>query len=186
MAALSEALATQFGGRLECLILSDEEKDKMDKADLVEKISEEAAARYEAKEAEFGSEQLREIERVILLKVVDSKWTEHIDDMDQMRQGIQLRAYGQRDPVVEFKFLSYDMFDELNTNIQLDTIKALFNIRIQAAPPEREQVAKATFTNRDESASSGPKVRKQPKIGRNAPCPCGSGKKYKDCCGKNA
>jgi preprotein translocase subunit SecA len=129
---------------------------------------------------------MRELERVMLLRVVDSKWMDHIDDMDQMRQGIQLRAYGQRDPIVEYKFMSYDMFDELNHNIQLDTIKALFNIRMQVAPPEREQVAKATFTNKDDSAVSTPKKRKEPKVGRNEPCPCGSGKKYKDCCGKNA
>ena len=182
---LSEALTTEFGGKLECLVLTEEEKDKMDKEQLADRITEEATARYEKKEAEFGSEQMRELERVILLRVVDTKWMDHIDDMDQMRQGIQLRAYGQRDPIVEFKFISYDMFDELNTNIQLDTIRSLFNIRLQVAPPEREQVAKATFTNKDDSASSGPKRRKEPKIGRNEPCPCGSGKKYKDCCGRN-
>ena len=183
---LTEALVPQFGGRLECLALNDEQKDKMGKEELVSLIAEEAEKRYEAKETEFGTEQMRELERVILLRVVDSKWMDHIDDMDQMRQGIRLRAYGQRDPIVEYKFLSYDMFDELNTNIQLDTIRSLFNIRIQAAPPEREQVAKPTSTNKDDSSSSGPKRRKQPKIGRNDPCPCGSGRKYKDCCGKNA
>jgi preprotein translocase subunit SecA len=183
---LTEALTTQFGGRIECLNLTDEEKDKMDKETLVEKITEEATARYNSKEENFGSENMRELERVMLLRVVDSKWMDHIDDMDQMRQGIQLRAYGQRDPIVEYKFMSYDMFDELNHNIQLDTIKALFNIRMQVAPPEREQVAKATFTNKDDSAVSTPKKRKEPKVGRNEPCPCGSGKKYKDCCGKNA
>ena len=182
---LTEALALEFGGRLECLSLTDEEKDKMGKTELVDKIAEEASARYEAKEQEFGTDNMRELERVILLKVVDSKWMDHIDDMDQMRQGIQLRAYGQRDPIVEYKFISYDMFDELNKNIQLDTIKALFNIRFQAAPPEREQVAKPTATNKDDSASSAPKTRKQPKVGRNDPCPCGSGLKYKNCCGKN-
>ena len=183
---LAEALVPQFAGRLDCLALSDEEKDKIDKELLTEKIASEATARYDAKEAEFGAENMRELERVILLRVVDTKWMDHIDDMDQMRQGIQLRAYGQRDPIVEFKFISYDMFDELNTNIQLDTIRSLFNIRLQVAPPEREQVAKATFTNKDDSASSAPKRRKEPKIGRNEPCPCGSGKKYKDCCGRNA
>jgi preprotein translocase subunit SecA len=183
---LTEALTTQFGGRIECLNLTDEEKDKMDKETLVEKITEEATARYNSKEENFGSENMRELERVMLLRVVDSKWMDHIDDMDQMRQGIQLRAYGQRDPIVEYKFMSYDMFDELNHNIQLDTIKALFNIRMQVAPPEREQVAKATFTNKDDSAVSTPKKRKEPKVGRNELCPCGSGKKYKDCCGKNA
>jgi preprotein translocase subunit SecA len=183
---LTEALTTQFGGRIECLNLTDEEKDKMDKETLVEKITEEATARYNSKEENFGSENMRELERVMLLRVVDSKWMDHIDDMDQMRQGIQLRAYGQRDPIVEYKFMSYDMFDELNHNIQLDTIKALFNIRMQVAPPEREQVAKPTFTNKDDSAVSTPKKRKEPKVGRNELCPCGSGKKYKDCCGKNA
>ena len=157
----------------------------MGKEELVNRITEEASARYEAREQEFGTDNTRELERVILLKVVDSKWMDHIDDMDQMRQGIQLRAYGQRDPIVEYKFISYDMFDELNRNIQIDTLKALFNIRFQAAPPEREQVAKPTATNKDDSASSGPKTRKQPKVGRNDPCPCGSGLKYKNCCGKN-
>ena len=186
LVGLSEALTPQFGGKMECLVLTEEQKDKMGKEELVNLIVEEAEKRYEAKEAEFGTEQMRELERVILLRVVDSKWMDHIDDMDQMRQGIRLRAYGQRDPIVEYKFLSYDMFDELNANIQLDTIRSLFNIRIQAAPPEREQVAKPTATNKDDSASSAPKRRKEPKIGRNDPCPCGSGRKYKDCCGKNA
>ncbi len=183
---LTEATAMQFGGRLDCLLLSDEEKNSLDKDQIVERIIQEATARYNSKEADFGEENMRELERVILLRVVDAKWMDHIDDMDQLRQGIRLRAYGQRDPIVEFKFIAGEMWDELNLNIQLETVRSLFNVRMQVAPPEREQVAKPTATNRDDSASSGPKVRKEPKIGRNAPCPCGSGKKYKDCCGRNA
>ena len=165
--------------------LTDEEKNNFKKEDLVEKIYEECAAIYDKKEEEFGREFLREVERVILLRAVDSRWMDHIDDMDQMRQGIALRSYGQRDPLVEYKFLSFDMFEEMSNNIQIETVRGLFHVR-PAVTVEREQVAQPIATNRDDSASSGPKKRKEPKIGRNDPCPCGSGKKYKNCCGREA
>jgi len=136
------------------------------------------------KEEEIG-EAMREVERVILLRVIDQKWTDHIDDMDQMRQGISLRAYAQRDPIIEYKFLSFDMFEELSHNIQNDTIRSLFNTRVAMAPEKREQVSKDMFTNMDTSLKSGPKKRTSKKVGRNEPCTCESGKKYKHCCGIN-
>jgi len=138
---------------------------------------------YDAKEEELTPERMREIERVIMLRVIDQKWMDHIDDMDQMRQGISLRAYAQRDPLLEYKFISYDMFEELSQNIQTDTIKALFRVRV-AVQPERQRVAKEMFTNKDESATKAPIKRKEAKVGRNDPCSCGSGQKYKHCCGR--
>ena len=128
-------------------------------------------------------EQFREVERVILLKVIDRKWMDHIDDMDQLRQGIGLQAYGQRDPVVEYKFAGFDMFDAMIDSIAEETIKVLTHIKIEQKV-EREQVAKATGTNKDDSAVNTPKKRKTKKIQPNDPCPCGSGKKYKQCCGR--
>ncbi|MBQ6554924.1 MAG: SEC-C domain-containing protein, partial [Firmicutes bacterium] len=180
---LSDGLFPIFG--IKPVALTDEEKNNFKKEDLVEKIYEECAAIYDKKEEEFGREFLREVERVILLRAVDSRWMDHIDDMDQMRQGIALRSYGQRDPLVEYKFLSFDMFEEMSNNIQIETVRGLFHVR-PAVTVEREQVAQPIATNRDDSASSGPKKRKEPKIGRNDPCPCGSGKKYKNCCGREA
>ena len=153
------------------------------KQDIIEKLFDEAKEIYISKENEFGSEQMREIERVIALRMVDQHWMDHIDNMDQMRQGISLRAYAQRDPLVEYKFLSYDMFEEMSNNIQLDTVRGLFNVRIEV-PPEREQISKEISTNSD-SVEKKPIQRKEAKVGRNDPCPCGSGKKYKQCCGKN-
>ena len=136
------------------------------------------------KEAEFPeAEAVRELERVVLLKVIDRKWMDHIDDMDQLRQGIGLQAYGQRDPLVEYKMSGYDMFDGMINNIQEDTIRLLFHVRIEQKV-EREQVAKVTGTNRDESLQKGPKKRENVKVYPNDPCPCGSGKKYKQCCGR--
>jgi len=146
-----------------------------------ERIFNDAAAIYDKKEAEIG-DQMREVERVILLRVIDQKWTDHIDDMDQMRQGITLRAYAQRDPIIEYKFLSFDMFDELSQNIQNDTVKGLFNVRMAMAPEKREQVSKDMFTNIDTTQVRAPKKRVDKKVGRNDNCPCGSGKKYKHCC----
>lgn len=166
------------------VIISDEDKENLKRQDLIDKLFNEAKEIYQAKENEFGTEQMREIERIITLRMVDQHWMDHIDNMDQMRQGISLRAYAQRDPLVEYKFLSYDMFEEMSNNIQLDTVRGLFNVRIEI-PPEREQVAKETSTNAEPSEKV-PMQRKQAKIGRNDPCPCGSGKKYKQCCGKNA
>ena len=164
--------------------LSKEDIQLITKEKLVDRIFEAAKAKYDAREEEFGSEIIRELERVITLRVVDSKWMDHIDDMDRMRQGIALRSYGQRDPLVEYQFISYDMFDELRRNIQTDIVRGMFHVRVMTAP-EREQVAQPTSTNMDDSSVSKPKVRKEEKIGRNDPCPCGSGLKYKNCCGKD-
>ncbi len=163
-------------------ILTEDEKQTLTRDALKEKLYKDALAIYEAKEREFTPERMREIERIILLRVIDQKWMDHIDDMDQMRQGINLRAYAQRDPLVEYKFLSFEMFDELSNNIQTDTIKGLFNVRI-ATEPQKAEAPKEMFTNKDESAVKQPKRRKDTKVGRNEPCPCGSGKKYKHCHG---
>ena len=149
-------------------------------------LKERAVKLYEAKETEFPEpEQFRELERVVLLKVIYRKWMDHIDDMDQLRQGIGLQAYGQRDPLVEYKMAGFDMFDEMTANIQEDTIRLLYHVKIEQKV-EREQVAKVTGTNKDESATNTPKKRAAAKVYPNDPCPCGSGKKYKQCCGRNA
>ena len=132
-----------------------------------------------------ATQQIREIERVIILKVTDSRWMDHIDDMDQLRQGIGLQSYGQRDPLVEYKMAGFDMFDEMTASIQEDTIRLLYHVKIEQKV-EREQVAKVTGTNKDESATNTPKKRAAAKVYPNDPCPCGSGKKYKQCCGRNA
>lgn len=154
------------------------------KDELKQKLKEEAVKLYEEKETEFPQEeQIRELERVILLKVIDQKWMDHIDDMDQLRQGIGLQAYGQRDPKVEYKMTAYDMFNEMTNSIQQDTIRLLYHVRIEQKV-EREQVAKVTGTNKDESGPRKPVQRTEKKIYPNDPCPCGSGKKYKQCCGR--
>ena len=153
------------------------------KQDLIQNLKEEALRLYETKEAEFPEpEQIREIERVVILKVTDSRWMDHIDDMDQLRQGIGLQAFGQRDPVVEYRLQGYDMFNDMTESIREETGKMLMHVRIEQKV-EREQVAEVTGTNKDDSANA-PVVRKSEKISRNAPCPCGSGKKYKYCCGR--
>ncbi|MDD2972669.1 MAG: preprotein translocase subunit SecA [Lachnospiraceae bacterium] len=155
------------------------------KNSLKHQLKEEAVKLYESKEAEFPEpEAIRELERVILLKVIDRKWMDHIDDMDQLRQGIGLQAYGQKDPLVEYKMNGYEMFGAMTDNIREDTIRLLFHVKIEQKV-EREQVAKVTGTNKDDSAGKTP-VKKDTKIYPNAPCPCGSGKKYKNCCGRNA
>ena len=147
-------------------------------------LKEKAVRLYEAKETEFPEpEQFRELERVILLKVIDRKWMDHIDDMDQLRQGIGLQAYAQRDPLVEYKMSGYDMFDELIASVQEDTIRLLYHVKIEQKV-EREQVAKVTGTNKDDTAVNAPKKRENVKVYPNDPCPCGSGKKYKQCCGR--
>ncbi len=151
---------------------------------LIQDLKEKALHIYEAKEAEFPEpEQIREIERVVILKVTDSRWMDHIDDMDQLRQGIGLQALGQRDPVVEYRLQGYDMFNDMTESIREETVRTLMHVRIEQKV-EREQVAQVTGTNKDDSVSNGPVVRKNDKISRNAPCPCGSGKKYKYCCGR--
>ena len=162
--------------------LTDEVKDVKE---LKHKLKEQAVKLYEAKEAEFPEpEALRELERVILLKVIDRKWMDHIDDMDQLRQGIGLQAYGQKDPLVEYKMSGFDMFDDMIANIQEDTVRLLFHVRIEQKV-EREQVAKVTGTNKDDSVAATPKRRETAKVYPNDPCPCGSGKKYKQCCGRH-
>ena len=156
------------------------------KNELKQMLKEQAVKLYEAKEAEFPEqEQIREIERVILLKVIDRKWMDHIDDMDQLRQGIGLQAYGQKDPLVEYKMSAYEMFDAMTSSIQEDTVRLLFHVKIEQKV-EREEVAKVTGTNKDDSGPREPKKRTVEKIYPNDPCPCGSGKKYKQCCGRKA
>ncbi|MCR5735968.1 MAG: preprotein translocase subunit SecA [Lachnospiraceae bacterium] len=156
------------------------------KNELKQKLKEEVVKLYEAKEAEFPTqEHLREVERVVLLKSIDRKWMDHIDDMDQLRQGIGLQAYGQRDPLVEYKMTGYDMFNQMTDSIAEETVRILFHIKIEQKV-EREEVAKVTGTNKDDSATKQPVRRTEKKIGRNDPCPCGSGKKYKNCHGKMA
>ena len=144
---------------------------------LKQKLKEEAVKLYEAKESEFPEpEQLRELERVVLLKSIDSKWMDHIDDMEILRQGIGLVGYGQRDPVVEYKMSAYDMFNEMTNSIQEDTVRMLYHVHVEQKI-EREQVAKVTGTNKDDSSVRKPVQRKEIKIYPNDPCPCGSGKK---------
>jgi preprotein translocase subunit SecA len=156
------------------------------KNELKQMLKEKAVKLYEAKEAEFPDpEQIREIERVILLRVIDRKWMDHIDDMDQLRQGIGLQAYGQKDPLVEYKMSAYEMFDAMTSAIQEDTIRLLFHVKVEQKV-EREEVAKVTGTNKDDSSARAPKKRAADKIYPNDPCPCGSGKKYKQCCGRKA
>ena len=158
---------------------------KAKKDSLKQQLKEEAVKFYETKEAEFPeAEMIREAERVLLLKVIDRKWMTHIDDMDQLRQGIGLQAYGQRDPLVEYKMSGYEMFENMTEGIKEDTVRVLCHIRIEQKV-EREQVAKVTGTNKDETGPRKPVKREHMKVYPNDPCPCGSGKKYKNCCGRN-
>ncbi|MBR3367096.1 MAG: SEC-C domain-containing protein, partial [Lachnospiraceae bacterium] len=151
---------------------------------LKQQLKEEAAALYEAKEAQFPEpETIRELERVVLLKSVDRKWMDHIDDMEQLRQSIGLQSYGQHDPLVEYKIAGYDMFNEMTRNIMIETVRVLFHVKVEQKV-EREEVAKVTGTNKDDTAVKKPKMRAEKKIYPNDPCPCGSGKKYKNCHGK--
>ena len=203
MVELNETLRRKIP--LKPIFLTEEEKEEQDKEAIIERLQDEAMELYHAKEKEFEDfarthvesedvddmnpeifkEGIREVERVILLKVIDSKWMNHIDDMDQLRQIIGLQSYAQKDPVVQYKFLGYEMFEEMTKNIRHDTVGALMHVEIQQKV-EREQVAKATGTNKDDTVAKGPYKRKEAKIGRNSPCPCGSGKKYKQCCGRFA
>ena len=162
-----------------------ERVNKPKRNSLKQQLKEEAVKLYESKEAEFPEpEAIRELERVILLKVIDNKWMAHIDDMDQLRQGIGLQAYAQRDPLVEYKMSGYEMFDSMTDSIREDTIRLLFHVSVEQKV-EREQVAKVTGTNKDDSGPKAPMKRSEKKVYPNDPCPCGSGKKYKNCCGKN-
>ncbi|MCD8133868.1 MAG: preprotein translocase subunit SecA [Clostridiales bacterium] len=164
--------------------LTPEEVSGMNKSELKHMLKEKAVKLYEAKEAEFPEEDMiRELERVILLKSIDRKWMDHIDDMEILREGIGLQAYGQRDPLVEYKMAGFDMFDDMIANMQEETVRLLFHVKVEQKV-EREEVAKVTGTNKDESVQKAPKKRAQKKVYPNDPCPCGSGKKYKNCCGR--
>jgi len=167
------------------VVLSKEDQETVTKDSLKEQLYNDALAIYEKREQEFGADLMRQAERALMLRVVDQKWMDHIDDMDQMRQSVGLRAYAQRDPLVEYKFQGYDMFESMSENIQEDTVRALFNVQV---PKEQEmkQVVKREemYTNKDESAIKKPVRRSEAKVGRNEPCPCGSGKKYKQCCAR--
>ena len=169
---------------LEPISFTEEEFKHISKKQMLQDLKEKAAKLYEEKENEFPEpEQIREVERVILLKVIDRKWMDHIDDMDQLEQGIHLQSFGQRNPVVEYKFQGYEMFNEMTEHITEDTVRALMHIKVEQKV-EREEVAKVTGTNRDESSANTPVRRTGKKIQPNDPCPCGSGKKYKMCCGR--
>lgn len=171
---------------IEHISIDEEQMKHIKKNELMQQLKEDAVKLYEAKEAEFPeTEALREIERVILLKVVDKKWMDHIDDMDQLRQGIGLQAYGQKDPLQEYKFSGYEMFQAMIDAIREDTVRALMHVRIEQKV-EREEVAKVTGTNKDTSLAKAPVKRTEKKVQPNDPCPCGSGRKYKQCCGRNA
>ncbi len=164
--------------------ITQERVNKPKRNSLKQQLKEEAVKLYESKEAEFPQpEAIRELERVILLKVIDNKWMAHIDDMDQLRQGIGLQAYAQRDPLVEYKMSGYEMFDAMTDSIREDTIRLLMHVRVEQKV-EREQVAKVTGTNKDDSLPKAPAKRAAAKVYPNDPCPCGSGKKYKNCCGR--
>lgn len=159
--------------------------ENMSRDDVRDTLIEKAQAAYEKKEEELGSETMRELERFIMLKVVDQKWMDHIDAMDQLREGIGLRAYGQRDPVIEYKIEGYDMFQEMIKNIQEDTLRYLFRVQVKAAPQMQQRAYNVSYSHGGSEEKRQP-IRKEKKIGRNDPCPCGSGKKYKKCCGRNA
>lgn len=164
-----------------------EELEKYTKSEFKQKLKEEALKLYEAKEAEFPEpEHIRELERIVLLKVIDQKWMDHLDDMEQLKQGIGLMAYGQKDPAVEYKIQGFEMFGYMIENIKIDTVKTLYHIQVEQNV-EREEVAEVTGTNKDDSDGvKKPKQRVEAKIYPNDPCPCGSGKKYKNCCGRKA
>ncbi|MBZ4665435.1 preprotein translocase subunit SecA [Mahella sp.] len=168
------------------LTISEEDKENLTRDEFTERLVNMAYELYDKREKEIGEETMRELERVIMLKVVDQKWMDHLDDMDRLRDGIGLRAYGQRDPLVEYKIEGYDMFQQMIHSIQEDTVTLLYHVKVEK-PPEREQVAKpASASHGDEGSRPQTVKRAGKKIGRNDPCPCGSGKKYKECCGKIA
>lgn len=171
---------------MEPVEITPDQAKSMKKNDLIQQLKEVAVKLYEEREAQFPeSEHLREIERVILLKSIDRKWMDHIDDMDQLRQGINLQSYGNRQPVVEYKFQGFEMFEAMTASIQEETVKALMHVRVEQKV-EREQVVKVTGTNRDDSVANAPVRRTGKKVQPNDPCPCDSGRKYKHCCGRNA
>ncbi|OPZ90691.1 MAG: preprotein translocase subunit SecA [Firmicutes bacterium ADurb.Bin419] len=170
------------------LNISKDEMEGMTPEKLRESILEMIMKRYEEKENEFGSELMRELERVVLLRIVDQRWMDHIDAMDQLKHGIHLRAYGQRDPVIEYKFEGFDMFEEMNRNIQFDAVKVILNTHVnrEKEPPKREKVAEPIEASHGDEAKKPVVKSQKDRVGRNDLCPCGSGKKYKKCCGENA
>ncbi|MBQ9491577.1 MAG: preprotein translocase subunit SecA [Firmicutes bacterium] len=180
--SMTEFLMPIFNKKV--ILFDEKNKKELAKKVVIKKLFDEAIKIYEGKENEFGTEEMREIERIIILKTVDRYWMDHIDNMDKMRQGISLRAYAQRDPLVEYRFLSYDMFEEMSNNIQFDSIRGLFNAKIEIRI-EKEEAVKQIFENNNGEKNINKPVKKENKIGRNESCPCGSGKKYKNCCGKN-
>ncbi len=174
------------------ITISDEEIKTITKEKLAESIFEKAKALYAAKEEEINAveeegeeNRMRDLERYVMLRVIDQKWMDHIDDMDQMKQGIGLHSIGQKDPLIEYKYTSFDMFEELNLNIQIETVRALMHVRVVQKPIEIKEEERQMFTNKDDSVAKEPIKNSEPKVGRNDPCPCGSGKKYKNCCGKD-
>ncbi len=187
MKSLKEALAQRIPIKVSEIELTDEEKENSDKDAFIARMKEKARECYEAKEKEFDEVEpgmIRNLERIFLLKIIDRKWMDHIDDMEQLRQGIGLQAYGNKDPLVQYRFLGFEMFEEMTANIQKDTVGALMHVKLEQKV-EKEEAPKITGTNKDDTVAKGPYVRKTAKIGRNDPCPCGSGKKYKQCCGRN-
>ncbi len=181
LVGLENQMINLFNFEENCLDKSDLEN--MTKESLTEDILKMAEVKYKSREDQFGEERFREIERVILLQVVDTKWMDHIDAMDQLRQGIGLRAYGQQDPVRAYQMEGFDMFDEMTKDIWVDTVKFLYQVE-NSEKVERKKVAEPTIANRDGIVKNKTVVNKEKKVGRNDPCPCGSGKKYKKCCGR--
>ena len=166
-------------------VVKESDLDNLDNEGIISYYKDAVMKAYAAKE-EIVKDEMREIERVVLLRVVDTKWMDHIDSMEHLKQYIGLRSYKQQDPVQAYQFEGSAMFEEMIQNIKLDTVRYLYHIEIEKKEPqiERERVAVETTTNYDEAAANEPKKRTEPKIGRNDPCPCGSGKKYKNCCGR--
>ena len=191
--ALMQDIATTFGiNKLEIL-----ENKKADREKILLELQEKAHSKYEEKEKDFGEKTIRELERVVMLKIVDERWMDHIDAMDELKDGIGLRAYAQKDPVVQYRIEGFEMFDQMVADIQLNVVKILMNARKREGAPARQESVKITGEGLEDEtislkgkAPSGekshtPYVNAEPKVGRNDPCPCGSGKKYKNCCGKN-
>ncbi|MDE6848171.1 MAG: SEC-C domain-containing protein, partial [Ruminococcus sp.] len=167
----------------EDLTFEDDELASVTKEDIINALNEKAGEIYQAKEAQYGAEVMRELERVILLKVVDTKWMAHIDDMEELKKGIGLRSYGQKNPVIEYRYEGFEMFDAMVESIREDTIRMLLTVKLQKnTPPQREQVAKPDAPNAGSGDGSFSESAKSNKVGDNDPCPCGSGKKYKKCC----
>ena len=194
--AIAQDIQTTFGmDNIEAL-----KKELIDRDELVKELVQKAHEIYEAKEVEFGAENLRELERVVMLKIVDQKWMDHIDNMDELKKGIGLRGYGQKDPVVQYRLEGTEMFDDMIEDIRIDVIKILLNIRKKEGPIQRTETTRVTGAGLEDTAinlvdgnisekeggMNKTIVNEGPKVGRNDPCPCGSGKKYKNCCGKNA